>query len=119
MELLEQVYAEDPNQFPLFYSYLALERKAIGDNDGFIEALEMGWYKHLEHIEEANGKVAFNSGYLNTYPSVLFARGRFAEGFRALNTLIQNLYSFATNAPNTLFQVVQILFTNQSSCGVP
>lgn len=107
LELLEAVFAEDPNQFPLFYSYLALERRAIGDNDGFFEALKMGWNKHLEHIATADGEVSFNSGYLNTYPSVLFARGKFTEGFSALNTLIQNLYSFATNAPNTLFQVVQ------------
>ena len=107
LALLEQVYAEDPNQFPLFYSYLALERREVGDNDGFFEALEIGWHKHLEHIEETEGKVSFNSGYLNTYPSVLLARGRFAEGFSALNILIQNLTAFATNAPNTLFQVVQ------------
>ncbi len=105
--LLEEVYRENPNQFPLFYSYLALERHAVGDNQGFLEALEMGWNKHLEHIEQTEGKVAINSGYLNTYPSVLLARGQFAEGMQALNVLIQNLYSFATNAPNTLFQVVQ------------
>ena len=73
----------------------------------FVEALEVGWHKHLEHIAQTEGKVSFNSGYLNTYPSVLLARGRFAEGFSALNVLIQNLYAFATNAPNTLFQVVQ------------
>lgn len=107
LELLEAVYREDPDQFPLFYSYLALERQAVGDNTGFMEAMEIGWHKHLEHIEQSEGEVSFNSGYLNTYPSVLLAQGRFAEGFKTLNYLIKNLYSFATNAPNTLFQVVQ------------
>ena len=107
LELLEEMFAEDPDRYPLFYSYLALERRGSGDIDGFFEALKIGWQKHLEHIEETNGEVIFNSGYLNTYPSVLLARGQFAEGFRTLNILIKNLYSFATNAPNTLFQVVQ------------
>ena len=47
LNLLEEVYREDPDLTSIVLPYLALERRAVGDNAGFVEALEVGCVAYL------------------------------------------------------------------------
>lgn len=106
LRLLEEILKDDSDQFPLFYSYLAMERKAIGDQKGFVEALELGWESLGNYINKDISKGVYNSGVLSTYPAVLLAQGKFQEGLKALIFVIEHLPSFSANAANTLCQVL-------------
>ncbi len=110
LALLEQIVAEDPDQAPMFYSYLAGEREAAGNVRGFLEALETGWNKTLEYVESDQEYGHVNTGMISVYPAVLLAQNHYAEGFAALATLIKHLNVFSTNAVNTLWQVLQTCF---------
>jgi len=107
LKLLEQIIAEDPDQPPIFFSYLAGEREAVGDIQGFYKALEIGWHKILAHIEQNTDDGYANAGLISLYPAVLLSQNRFQEGLSALGQLIENLSVFSTNAANTLYQVLQ------------
>ncbi len=105
--LLEEIVAESQEQFPLFFSYLALERRAVGDHAGFAEAVAMGWERLFYLLEEEPDKGLYNSGVLSTYPEMLLLKGQFVEGLQALTKLVQHLQYFSSNAANTLFQVLE------------
>lgn len=110
LKLLEQILIEDPDQPPIFYSYLAGERESVGDVNGFLEALDIGWKKSLWYVENSFDKGYANSGILSIYPAVLLARNQYKEGLQALAMLIKHLDIFSTNAVNTLWQVIQTCF---------
>jgi tetratricopeptide (TPR) repeat protein len=106
--LLEEIFKEEPDsQFPLFYSYLACERRLRNDDKGFFEMLEYGWNRHLTFVDKDETAGIYNSGVLATYPIVLLNKGRFKDAMKALGVLIENLHSFSSNAANTLYQVLQ------------
>jgi glycosyltransferase involved in cell wall biosynthesis len=110
LRLLEKELVENPDQHPIFFSYLAGERHAIGDLDGQKDALRMGWEVTMAFLESRKGHQVASTGSIALYPAVLISSGEYEEGLKCFADLINNLQVFSGNPVNTLYEVIQTLF---------
>ena len=110
LRLLEKELVENPDQHPIFFSYLAGERHAIGDLGGQKDALRMGWDVTIAFLENRSGHQVASTGSIALYPAVLISSGDYEQGLKCFAELIQNLQVFSGNPVNTLYEVIQTLF---------